>query len=189
MLTLHHFLYTTCPHVASIVHQAASSKASGSRGLDLPKLEDAHWAGTDRAGSCSLILTEGDSAKALAVSGLEVTGRESFGVLPLRGKILNVSEVTPKQLLQNTELVALCRTLGLDFNKSYEHDLDGLRYGRVLLMCDQVLQYRRCRQQLSAASLLTLLLLLFSAPFSTFTHTLPPYGIRIWMAVTSKALS
>ena len=37
---------------------------------DVPKLDDANWAGTDRSHQCTLILTEGDSAKALAVAGL-----------------------------------------------------------------------------------------------------------------------
>ncbi len=46
---------------------------------------DAHLAGTDRALECTLILTEGDSAKALAIAGLEVVGRDKFGVFPLKG--------------------------------------------------------------------------------------------------------
>ena len=37
--------------------------------LSVPKLEDANWAGGPRASECTLILTEGDSAKALAVAG------------------------------------------------------------------------------------------------------------------------
>lgn len=43
---------------------------------DVPKLEDANWAGTDRSSYCTLILTEGDSAKALAMAGLQVVGRD-----------------------------------------------------------------------------------------------------------------
>ena len=44
--------------------------------INIPKLEDAVWAGTSRSSQCTLILTEGDSAKALAVAGFEVVGRE-----------------------------------------------------------------------------------------------------------------
>ncbi len=33
---------------------------------------------------CTLILTEGDSAKTLAVAGLSVIGRDNYGVYPLR---------------------------------------------------------------------------------------------------------
>ena len=54
---------------------------------------------------CTLILTEGDSAKTLAVAGLSVIGRDHYGVFPLRGKLLNVREATPKQVL-NTETAA-----------------------------------------------------------------------------------
>ena len=44
--------------------------------IDVPKLQDAHWAGTNKSSKCTLVLTEGDSAMALAVAGLEVVGRE-----------------------------------------------------------------------------------------------------------------
>lgn len=46
---------------------------------------------------CTLILTEGDSAKTLAVAGVSEVeeGRDWFGVFPLRGKLLNVRDVTP----------------------------------------------------------------------------------------------
>lgn len=47
---------------------------------------------------CTLILTEGDSAKTLAVSGLGVVGRDRYGVFPLRGKMLNVREASLKQV-------------------------------------------------------------------------------------------
>lgn len=88
---------------------------------------------------CSLILTEGDSAKALAVAGLEVIGRERFGVFPLRGKFLNVREASVDQLARNEEVKSLCSILGLDFNKDYEtrSERSELRYGHVMLMCDQ----------------------------------------------------
>jgi DNA topoisomerase-2 len=98
--------------------------------IDVPKLEDAHFAGTKNALDCSLILTEGDSAKALAVSGLEIVGRQNYGVLPLRGKILNVRVATPSQLSQNQEIINICKSLGLDFSKTYQNGLEGngLRY-------------------------------------------------------------
>ena len=133
--------------------RATSNKSAGKR-VDVPKLEDAHLAGTDRAGECSLILTEGDSAKALAVAGLEVLGRDRYGVLPLRGKILNVRGASPKVMTNNKELTNLIKALGLTFGKSYTHQggeaLDGtdsdiqlgvhgqgMRYGKVLIMTDQ----------------------------------------------------
>lgn len=56
------------------------------------------FAGGKHSSECTLILTEGDSAKSLAVSGLGVIGRDRYGVFPLRGKILNVREATHKQV-------------------------------------------------------------------------------------------
>lgn len=50
----------------------------------ITKLDDANDAGGRNSHQCTLILTEGDSAKALAVSGLSVVGRNHYGVFPLR---------------------------------------------------------------------------------------------------------
>ena len=106
----------------------------------IPKLEDANWAGGRRSNQCTLILTEGDSAKALAMAGLSVVGRNQFGVFPLKGKVLNVRDLTPKAAVANTEVAALISILGLDFNKTYEECAPGelpLRYGHVMIMADQ----------------------------------------------------
>lgn len=70
--------------------QLKGTKKSRIVGID--KLEDANDAGTKKSANCTLILTEGDSAKALAMAGIEVVGRDNYGVFPLRGKLLNVRE-------------------------------------------------------------------------------------------------
>ena len=70
----------------------------------LTKLDDANWAGSRKSKQCRLILTEGDSAKAFAISGLQVIGRDKYGVFPLRGKLLNVREASAKQLVNNEEI-------------------------------------------------------------------------------------
>jgi DNA topoisomerase-2 len=124
----------------ALLKASASSAKKSSTLVAVPKLDDAHFAGhAQRALECTLILTEGDSAKALAVAGLEVVGRETFGVLPLKGKLLNVRVATTRQLTGNEELMNLCKAIGLDFNSSYEDGIEnrGLRYGSILLMCDQ----------------------------------------------------
>lgn len=54
----------------------------------IPKLDDANFAGTAKSKDCTLIITEGDSAKSLAMSGLSVVGRDYYGVFPL--KVSNV---------------------------------------------------------------------------------------------------
>merc|ERR1719169_411031 len=75
----------------------------GKRVLGIPKLEDANEAGGKSAAECTLILTEGDSAKALAIAGLSVIGRDKFGVFPLKGKPLNVREASHTAVMNNTE--------------------------------------------------------------------------------------
>ncbi|EJD74229.1 hypothetical protein LOAG_18426 [Loa loa] len=77
--------------------KCSSKKTSKLKGV--PKLEDANDAGTKNSAQCTLILTEGDSAKSLAVSGLGVVGRDKYGVFPLRGKMLNVREGNHKQVI------------------------------------------------------------------------------------------
>ncbi|KAF8349867.1 DNA topoisomerase II [Amanita rubescens] len=107
-----------------------------SRILGLTKLSDANNAGTRHAKSCTLILTEGDSAKALAVAGLGVVGRDNFGVFPLRGKLLNVREARHDQIMKNEEVQNIKKIMGLQHNKDYT-DTSSLRYGRLMLMTDQ----------------------------------------------------
>lgn len=105
----------------------------------IPKLEDANDAGTNKSLECTLILTEGDSAKTMAVSGLAAIGRDKYGIFPLRGKILNVREATHKQILENAEINNLIKILGLQYKKKYEtrEDLKTLRYGKMMIMTDQ----------------------------------------------------
>ncbi|XP_012256449.2 DNA topoisomerase 2 isoform X2 [Athalia rosae] len=105
----------------------------------IPKLEDANDAGTVRSLDCTLILTEGDSAKAMAVSGLSSIGRDKYGIFPLRGKLLNVREATHKQILENAEINNLIKILGLQYKKKYEtrDDMKSLRYGKLMIMTDQ----------------------------------------------------
>ena len=79
-------------------------KTDGTKRLRLtgiPKLDDANNAGGRNSKNCTLILTEGDSAKALAVSGLSIVGRDNYGVFPLRGKLLNVRDASFDQVKNN----------------------------------------------------------------------------------------
>ncbi|PRP88044.1 hypothetical protein PROFUN_04472 [Planoprotostelium fungivorum] len=117
---------------------SAKSGRMSSKIVGIPKLYDANLAGTPRSNECTLIITEGDSAKALAVSGLSVVGRDTYGVFPLRGKLLNVAEATHAQLMGNVEVANLVTILGLNYEKEYGKRVDrDLRYGRVMLMTDQ----------------------------------------------------
>ncbi|GAB4828068.1 DNA topoisomerase 2 [Ancistrocladus abbreviatus] len=102
----------------------------------IAKLDDANEAGGRNSEKCTLILTEGDSAKALAMSGLGVVGRDYYGVFPLRGKLLNVREASHKQVMDNAEIQNIKRILGLQQDKKYE-DVKSLRYGHLMIMTDQ----------------------------------------------------
>ena len=102
----------------------------------MTKLEDALWAGTAKSKECTLILTEGDSAATSAISGLKEVGREKWGVFPLRGKLLNVRDITIQKFNANEELTAIKKILGLEQGKSYK-SVTELRYGRVMVMADQ----------------------------------------------------
>uniref|UniRef100_A0A5F9CBM4 DNA topoisomerase 2 n=1 Tax=Oryctolagus cuniculus TaxID=9986 RepID=A0A5F9CBM4_RABIT len=105
----------------------------------IPKLDDANDAGSRNSAECTLILTEGDSAKTLAVSGLGVVGRDKYGVFPLRGKILNVREASHKQIMENAEINNIIKIVGLQYKKNYEDEdsLKTLRYGKIMIMTDQ----------------------------------------------------
>ena len=102
----------------------------------MTKLEDALLAGTAKSKECTLILTEGDSAATSAISGLKEVGRERWGVFPLRGKLLNVRDITIQKFNANEELTAIKKILGLEQGKQYK-DVSELRYGRVMVMADQ----------------------------------------------------
>lgn len=113
----------------------ALTKAVGSARtkLVIPKLHDASKAGGVKSTDCSLILTEGDSALALAVAGLSVVGRHYWGAFPLKGKLLNVRDASTKQVLENKEIQNVMRILGLQPGVSSPR----LRYGQLVIMCDQ----------------------------------------------------
>ncbi|KAI9169979.1 hypothetical protein LWI28_020463 [Acer negundo] len=110
------------------------TKTEDVRGIT--KLEDANFAGGKNSDQCTLILTEGDSAKALAMAGLSVVGRDRFGVFPLRGKLLNVREASSNQVTNNAEIGNIKKILGLKQGVEY-NSVKALRYGHMMIMTDQ----------------------------------------------------
>ena len=103
----------------------------------IPKLEDANWAGTKNSHLCTLILTEGDSAKSTAMAGIEIIGRDNYGVFPLKGKPINAKDPqNMKKLSDNPELINIKKIMGLETNKKYK-DVSTLRYGKILILTDQ----------------------------------------------------
>lgn len=116
----------------------AMKKIDGTKNVrlsDIEKLEDANWAGTKKSMECTLILTEGDSAKGLALNGItSAGGSNKWGVFPLRGKFLNVRSATAAQLIKNEEIIAINRIMGLKIGIT---DTKKLRYGKIMIMSDQ----------------------------------------------------
>ena len=127
--------------LAKLKESSSLKKTDGKKQIKLtgiPKLEDANKAGTKESYKCTLILTEGDSAKATAMAGLSIVGRDYFGVFPLKGKMLNVREATNIQLLNNEEIKNLKLIIGLKQGEDYTLDekFNTLRYGHVLMLTD-----------------------------------------------------
>jgi DNA topoisomerase II len=109
------------------------------KSLNILKLEDANYAGTKKSNECTLIITEGDSAKSTAISGISAieNGRNYYGVYPLRGKLLNVREASINQINNNKEILELKKILGLKTGITYTKDnINELRYGSLLIMTD-----------------------------------------------------
>ncbi len=113
------------------------SKSKSIRGIH--KLIDANFAGTVKSKQCTLILCEGDSAKAGIVSGLSKDDRNTIGVYPMKGKIFNVRGESLKRINENKEIIEIKQILGLETGKTYtsESAEKCLRYNSVLFMTDQ----------------------------------------------------
>jgi DNA topoisomerase-2 len=106
----------------------------------IPKLIDANYAGSpDKSAQCTIILCEGDSAKAGIISGLSKEDRNFIGVYPMKGKLFNVHGETTKRISENREIAEIKQILGLETGKTYTPaDVAAkLRYGKVLFMTDQ----------------------------------------------------
>jgi len=121
--------------ISSRTSTAASSSATRRKDVVADKYDAATNA--TRAGStCSLLVTEGDSARALAVAGLAVLGRANYGIFALKGKPLNVRNATVDAISKNKEMSTLLNILGLTLGKTYA-SLDALNYKKLVIFSDQ----------------------------------------------------
>lgn len=85
---------------------------------------------TDDPNISELFLVEGDSAGG---SAKQARDREFQAIMPLRGKILNSWEVDPNQVMASQEVHDLAVAIGVDPGTT---DLEGLRYGKVIILAD-----------------------------------------------------
>jgi DNA topoisomerase-2 len=121
----------------------ASKKTGGIKKkniIGIPKLNDANLAGTSRSNECSIIFCEGDSAKTGVMSGLSAQDKDTIGVYPLKGKVMNVRGEQQSKINDNKEIADIKQILGLEDGKEYQSIEDVhkyLRYSKVIFMTDQ----------------------------------------------------
>ena len=129
--------------LTEVKENKAAKKTDGTKSKSIrgiPKLDDANWAGTDKSKDCMIIFCEGDSAKTGVISGLTSEDRNTIGVYPLKGKVMNVRGEAVKKVSENKEITEIKKILGLETGKEYlsiEDVNKNLRYSKVVFMTDQ----------------------------------------------------
>ena len=114
------------------------SKTKNIRGI--ANFIDANLSGTVQSKDCILILCEGLSAMSGIVSGLSSEDRNTIGIYPLKGKLLNVRGEQVKKIAENKEITDIKKILGLETGREYSTIQDvhqHLRYGKIMYMTDQ----------------------------------------------------
>lgn len=118
----------------------SSTDGKKKRYISVENARDANLAGGKESPRCILVITEGKSGAGYANTMLKfiVNGTDIIGILPMRGKILNVRDCPPLQLIENAEINKLKEMLGLQEGMVYDsrEALSTLRYGSVLIMAD-----------------------------------------------------
>lgn len=111
--------------------------------IKIEGFDPANNEGTRHSKDCTLILVEGLSAKTFAVQGIQSgafgkTGRDWFGIYPLRGKLLNVRNAKTTMISKNNVISDIITILGIRMNVDYtqQEEYEKLRYGKVLILCD-----------------------------------------------------
>jgi len=105
-----------------------------------PKIHDANKAGGKESHKCTGIITEGDSAKTLAITGISSLekGQDYNGVMSIKGKFINVQNASTRQVNNNEEIQRVKKFYGLRHGLDYSIDenFKTLRYGKAYIMAD-----------------------------------------------------
>jgi DNA topoisomerase II len=153
--------------ITEVKENKAAKKTDGVKSKSvrgIPKLDDANWAGTEKSKDCILILCEGDSAKTGIIAGLSSQDRNTIGVYPLKGKVMNVRGEKTTKITENKEIAEIKKILGLESGKEYNNIQDvhrSLRYSQVIFMTDQ---------DLDGSHIKGLCINLFQNEWPTLTH-------------------
>ena len=108
--------------------------------IDCKNGEDANFAGTKDSSKCTLCLVEGLSAANYPQKRICLMegGKDIYGYLPMRGKVLNITNAGFEQYSENTVICNIKKMLGLkeDLDYNIEENLSTLRYGNILMCVD-----------------------------------------------------
>lgn len=132
-------------HLTAIVERKELNqmKKTERKKVRIDGYDPANLAGTKHSSKCTLILCEGLSAKTYAVTGIEtgwnqLKGRDYYGIMALRGKVLNVRNASNTSISANREITNVLQALNLKYKMDYSQDENfrQLDYGKVLLLTD-----------------------------------------------------
>ena len=118
---------------------AKTTDGKKGRNIHIDKYSPANFAGTAKSKDCTLILCEGDSAKAGVLSGLSKSDRDIIGIYPLKGKVQNVRGIDAQTISKNKEITELKQILGLENGRDYktiEEVHKHLNYSKIMILCD-----------------------------------------------------
>ena len=140
-------------------NSAAKTDGKLRRYVKLAKGIDANNAGKLKRNECILYITEGNSGSSYAniLVTLVPGGRDNIGVLPMRGKSLNVMKADRFKIEKNVEINELKKMLGLCEGLDYSdpNNFSKLRYAALMIMADSdvdgkhieglIINYFHCR--------------------------------------------
>lgn len=95
------------------------------RRVHVEGLNDAAKAGTGQ-GDCMLWITEGKSAMTHLMGGMNQAQRSIYGMMAIRGKILNAMRHSQEKAMANAEIMGIIKAMG--FSIKNPSDMSKLRY-------------------------------------------------------------